>query len=453
MPARNCGRYLNDAIESVLAQSVGDLELILYDDASTDETAEVTRGVRDARVRCFRHASQRGIPETRNSCLRVARGRFVVWLDADDRLLPGALAALRSAVERRPTIGLAHGAFDVIAEDGRALPAWPMPFDTDVVEQGPRAFAELVVSNYITAPVIVRRECHDAVGPYATDMGPSSTDWEMWLRLALHADLAYVARPVAQYRQHGGSITRATHRPGARLRCDAAAVARVFAAWRHRIPDAEATERRARIALLAKALLFARDAVARDDWPGAAEAVHGHQDAAARCAADPAGVLAALAERDELAFHRESGALLGGLQPSLSGTRLGDRQGRVTASDASWDRMLESIATTVRGLVPANACVAAVDKWDPTLLHLAERTGYHFPDRRLMPDGYPPDSESAIAHLEELRRRGASYLVFPCAAFWWLEYYGAFAGYLETTHETVWRDEQCVIFHLEGRAA
>jgi Glycosyl transferase family 2 len=452
MPTRNCAPYLAEAIDSVLSQSAADLELVLYDDASDDDTAAIARSFRDRRMRYFRHAGHQGIPATRNSCLRAARGRFVAWLDSDDRFLPEAIAHLLAAIEQHPGVGLAHGAFKVIAADGRPLPDWPMPFDENVVEDGQAAFRELVVLNYITAPVLVRRECHDRVGPYATDIGPGSTDWEMWLRLVLHTDVAYVARPLAEYRQHPQSITAAAHRPGTRLRCDAAAVARVFSRHRDTIPDADALEAQARLALLAKALLFARDAIARLDWTLAAGAVAAHIGAVSVSSAGAEAVLSALDERNELRFHRQSRTLLGEIQRVLSATRMGPRLSRVAVTDDSWERTLESIAALVRAVVPDTACIAVVDKWDPTLIHLTGRTGCHFPDRRSMPDGYPADSERAIAHLEDLRQRGVSYLVFPSAAFWWLQHYEAFAAHLAARYRRVWHDAQCVIYSLSANA-
>ena len=453
MPARNCARYLADAIESVLDQSVRDLEIVVHDDASDDGAEAVVRACGDRRVRFARHARPIGIPANRNSLLAAARGELIVWLDADDRLLPGALESLVAALDAAPGVGLVHGAFDVIAADGRTLPPWPMPFDRDVVEHGPAAFAELAVANYITAPVLVRRACHERAGPYATAIGPSSTDWDMWLRIALDTDLAYVARPVGQYRQHGGSITAVSHRPGTRLACDAAAIAHVFARCADRIPDREAVRHRARLALFAKAVLFARDAVARSDWPLARDAVERHAAAAALGGAETAGLADAIRARSEIAFHRQSGTLLARLADVLAGSRLEDRLRRAAGGDDRWERTLERIAAIVRQVVPPDARVAAVDKWDPTLLHLADRAGCHFPDRRAMPDGYPADSERAIAHLEVLRTSGAGYLVFPSAAFWWLQHYEGLARHLETRYEAVWRDDDCVIYRLSGRAA
>jgi len=102
----------------------------------------------------------------------------------------------------------------------------------------------------------------------------------------------------------------------------------------------------------------------------------------------------------------------------------------------------------VRRVVPASAAMAVVDKWDPTVLHLSGRRGWHFPDRSAFPEGYPRTSELAIRHLAELRGEGASFLVVPSGGLWWLDHYAGLARYLEAEAGPVWRDERCLIFHF-----
>jgi hypothetical protein len=94
--------------------------------------------------------------------------------------------------------------------------------------------------------------------------------------------------------------------------------------------------------------------------------------------------------------------------------------------------------------------VAAIDKWDPTLLRLARRRGRHFPDRRHMPDGYPPDSESAVAHLELLRAEGVDHLAVPASSSWWLEHYGGLREHLTGRYRLVAADADCSVWDLSG---
>jgi hypothetical protein len=113
--------------------------------------------------------------------------------------------------------------------------------------------------------------------------------------------------------------------------------------------------------------------------------------------------------------------------------------------------LVREIQATVRGAVPALATVLVVSRGDDELLRLDSREAWHFPrhaDGRYA--GYhPADSETAIAHLEELREKGAQYIVFPASARWWLEYYEDFADHLDSHYSIVADDEPtCTIYAL-----
>jgi len=276
IPACNCSRYLKQALDSVLRQSLQDFEIIVYDDASMDDTPQVAAAVQDRRVRYFRNPRNMGVAATRNNCLAVSRGKYIAWLDADDLYYPEMLAVQSAVLDQHPNVGLVHGAYHVIDHEGRRLPDWPLPFSSEVIESGREAFRELILSNYITTPtVMVRRECHDQVGPFSEKIGKSSSDWEMWLRLTLHADLAFTSKVVAQYRQHNSSIS-ATTRNGERLRCDGRVVQHVLAIARDVIPNFEILQRQARTALAVKALRDSNDAFTSGCRAAALQAVmHG----------------------------------------------------------------------------------------------------------------------------------------------------------------------------------
>lgn len=103
VPVHDVERYLRGCVESVLAQSVAGIEVVLLDDASRDGSLRVAQALRDAHpgvVRILRHPSNLGLSETRNRLLQEARGGYVWFLDSDDVMLPGALAALHDIVDR-----------------------------------------------------------------------------------------------------------------------------------------------------------------------------------------------------------------------------------------------------------------------------------------------------------------------------------------------------------------
>jgi hypothetical protein len=461
VPARDAERFLGEALASALAQPVA-LELLVCDDGSRDGTRGIAAAVaaRDPRVRMLRHARARGVVAARNALLAEARGRYVAWLDADDAYVPGGLAAQVEVLERRADVVLVHGGAEIVDEVGSGLPPWRRPFDHDVIEDGRAAFAELLLANeLVTSTVVARRSALDAAGAFHR-VGTSSSDWDMWLRLALQGDIAYRAEPVARYRQHPASISRAATATGARLRCDTRVVRR---ALRLSPPIARSDPqwsgqlgRRARSALAAKALLAAGDFQTRGERRAALRALV----LAARMRPELATAgLAALARAvvagDDYAAFVASNAVLDRLAGALVGTRYGGVLAARAAPDPDWEAALERIARTVQAVTPPDAVLGTVTKWDPTLLRLSGRRGRNFPDRTTLPGGYPADDAVAVAHLEQQRARGLSHIVFPHASFWWLEHYAGLAERLRQSGPPVHADDECVVFDLrrKGRTA
>jgi hypothetical protein len=451
VPTRNQAAYLGGALASALAQDV-ELEVLVHDDASLDGTEGVVRQLADPRVRYLRHELPLGVARNRNTCLASARGRYVAWLDSDDEYLTGALARQLAVLEADSRIGLVHGSFRVIGAEDERLPDWPAPFDCDTVEPARQAFANLVASNEITtSTVVVRRSCHEAAGGFQRGAGASSSDWDAWLRLALRADVAYTTEPVARYRQHANTISRGTSASGERLRCDIAVVRGLLSSEHSRLPDRRRVAATASAALAVKALAHAGDLLTRGRREASMRAVA----LSARLAPGPIARLAprllrSTARGDTYGCYRANKKMLARLAEVLEGTRYGAKVGAAAATDADWEAVVARAAEAVRRVVPADARVGAVTKWDPTLLELSGRRGHNFPDRRRLPDGYPRDGAAAVAHLEHMRGEGLSHLVLPNASFWWLEHYPALARHLDDRAVRLWADEDCLIYELRA---
>jgi glycosyltransferase involved in cell wall biosynthesis len=117
IPAHNAGAYVGEAVASVLTQGVADLEVIVIDDASTDNTAQVVSEVRDPRVQLVR-SPKIGVGAARNRGLEMARGRFIAFLDADDRWTPGKLDRQLELLESEPDVGFVFTNFRRFDADG-----------------------------------------------------------------------------------------------------------------------------------------------------------------------------------------------------------------------------------------------------------------------------------------------------------------------------------------------
>ena len=116
IPAHNREAYIGRAVTSALAQTVGDLEVVVLDDGSQDDTPRILGEIADRRLRVIRHETNGGIPAARNTLLEAARGRYIAWLDSDDIALPERLKVQLRALERRPELAFV-GACAVECDD------------------------------------------------------------------------------------------------------------------------------------------------------------------------------------------------------------------------------------------------------------------------------------------------------------------------------------------------
>lgn len=453
MPTWNRAPLLSQAIDSVLGQTMDDLELVVVDDGSTDDTAAVLGRVKDRRLRVATSPRREGIARTRNRCLAQARGSCIAWLDSDDLYEVDALETLTRALDRHPTAGFVHGAYTLIDGEGSPLPCWPLPLGIDRIDTGRDTLSELVLANFITTPtVLLRRDLLDRAGGFALAMGNNCEDWELWLRCALHTDFAYTARAVTRVRLHAASSSRADIGTGRRRRGEIAAVERFFARHAAGLDDAGALQRRAQAAIASRLLTTATQAmlVGRRDAAGRIlDGLHHHAPLVVtsrtrsylqRCAR----------EGREFHLHTAAKRLFATLSVELAGTRFVSRLAKLASRNPSWEATSRHLGRVLSRVTAVRDHVAVIDKWDPTTIHHSGRRGHHFPDLRLLPGGYPTDSRAAIEHLEQLRERGLAFLAVPEQAFWWFQHYPGFLLHLEGTARRVWDDPRCVVFALRN---
>src|SRR5205807_5685609 len=193
----NDARYLPAAIESVLRQTVEDLELIVVDDGSTDETPAILSAVTDRRVVVLRNDRQLGLATSLNHGLDHGNGRYVVRLDADDVALPRRIELQLSCMEQLAVLGTAVLDLD---ETGRPGTLHRNPL-------GPRAvrWLSLFSSPFFHPTVLVAR---DALGDLRYD--PSyleSEDYDLWTRILARADGANLPEPLVLKRVHPGQAS------------------------------------------------------------------------------------------------------------------------------------------------------------------------------------------------------------------------------------------------------
>jgi glycosyltransferase involved in cell wall biosynthesis len=204
----NYGCYIRGAIESVLAQTLQDFEIIVVDDGSIDETPELVRPfLDDARVRYLR-TDHLGQPAAKNAGIRAATGRYVAFLDADDLWLPTKLEKQVALFERSgPEVGVVICRRRWIDEQGNLLPYGERsPQRGDVL-------AQIFHRPFICfSSSMIHRDVLEDVGLFDESI-PMSIDYDLWLRIALRYHFDFVDDPLVLYRTgHANLSTRLSER-------------------------------------------------------------------------------------------------------------------------------------------------------------------------------------------------------------------------------------------------
>jgi hypothetical protein len=205
IPAYNAADTLEEAIDSVLAQTRPDFEVIVVDDGSTDDTAAIAAGYADPRVRVYSQQNA-GPSAARNRGIAQAVGEYVSSLDSDDLWLPDYLAEMGRALEENTRADFAYTRAWILDASDRfrtvATGAWHRP-STSMLPRD-QFVAELLQECFVNAPTI-RRTALEQVGGYDERISHGE-DWELWLRLANAGfEAVRVEGPLTIYRNRPGS--------------------------------------------------------------------------------------------------------------------------------------------------------------------------------------------------------------------------------------------------------
>jgi glycosyltransferase involved in cell wall biosynthesis len=228
IPTYNSEPHIVFTIDSILGQSMPDLELVLLDDGSSDRTLAIAGdyAARDQRVRLVR-GEHAGIAGARNRGLAAtnAKSEFVTFFDHDDTWEPNALELLIGALEANPRCVAAHGVARCIDTHGKVWPTDDHPERTrdrvavvgdrvvSLPLSAPTTFGAELIKNYITTPgtSLVRRPVLEAVGGFEASTVPCD-DWDMNLRICRRGDYAFVNEILLNWRRHAGAASQSSKR-------------------------------------------------------------------------------------------------------------------------------------------------------------------------------------------------------------------------------------------------
>jgi glycosyltransferase involved in cell wall biosynthesis len=207
VPCYNYGRFLHQCVRSVLEQSIGDLRVLVIDDASSDDTLSVAQSLAhaDRRVSVISHSQNQGHISTYNEGIEWASADYFLLLSADDLLVPGALERAAAVMDADPDVVLTHGKSLVWYVD--------LPFPQSASEQGNTWARQDLIEEMcstannpvFTATAIARTCTQKTIGDYHASL-PHSGDMEMWLRFAAHGAVAHINAVQAIYRRHSSAM-------------------------------------------------------------------------------------------------------------------------------------------------------------------------------------------------------------------------------------------------------
>jgi len=198
IPTYNRAGMVGDAIRSALAQTYPAVEVIVVDNASTDNTTEVLASLNDPRLRFERNEKNLGLFGNFNRCIALARGSLVHILHSDDTIPPGFTQACVDVFLAHPEVGMTFTPAVVMG----GAPGWQPAPGGDRVFNPPDGFRAILRDRGLVAcpSVMVRKEVYSEIGPFSTDY-PYSADLYEWLTLARGHAIARVGRTFVSYRQ------------------------------------------------------------------------------------------------------------------------------------------------------------------------------------------------------------------------------------------------------------
>ena len=193
IPTYNRATLLARALDSALAQTLSDFEVLVVDDGSTDETEAVVRGCGDDRVRYLRQPTNQGVSAARNRGLQEARGPFIAFLDSDDVWFPHKLDAQVTRFRELPEdVGLLYGGVENEYDQGQR--------ELQMPSHRGDLYATLLVRNVIhgTSGVMIRRDVVTTVGFFDEEI-PAIEDYDYWLRASRFFEVDYIEEPLIRY--------------------------------------------------------------------------------------------------------------------------------------------------------------------------------------------------------------------------------------------------------------
>jgi len=203
LPTYNRARLLKRSIASVLEQTYRNLELIVVDDCSVDDTMNVVRSFDDKRIRYIRHKNNRGEAASRNTGIKLAEGKYIASQDSDDEWVREKLEKQMKVFENSPSnLGVVYsGLWKIKGDKKNYIPSG------GIKKKEGHVHNELLKVNFIGTPTtVIKKECFEKVGFFDERLF-HLVDWELWIRISKHYDFKYISEALTLVHFTKGSIS------------------------------------------------------------------------------------------------------------------------------------------------------------------------------------------------------------------------------------------------------
>lgn len=390
IPTYNRSELLKISLKSVLGQDYSDFQVLVLDNASTDDTEAVVRSFVDSRIIYARSETNIGAFRNWNRAIEITSSPYLSILSDDDTLLPSFIRESILALDNHPGAGFSAAQAKFIDSNSAPLQVTATELSDNLPEgliNGFEFIQQIVDGRkwiLRTSTVMFRAEALALVGAFDTPHSKYMIDLNIYLRLAAQFDVVSIAKELAQVRFHVGQDSQVSFHGGTG-------------------PLAVMAERIDGIAYLLQS-------------PHAEDVSYRHW----------------LAERLLYMNMRRS---------ELTSQWLLDL-------NLNWEERLQIARREIVNSIPAGESLILVDEnqWGSEIL--SEFRSLPFLERNGQYWGPPQDDHTAICELERMRRSGGSFMIFGWPAFWWLDYYAGLRNYLSTKFRCVLHNSRLMAFDL-----
>lgn len=205
IPTYNYSRFIERAVNSVLSQSYQDYEIIIVDDASTDDTKDIVGKYNDSRIKYIQHNVNRGLSWTRNTGIKAAKGMYLAFLDSDDTWMPEKIEAQIEVFRNgQDNLGVVYTSMKIFDNTTSNTTSAPSPTYRGQILQ------RLLEANKLgggSSSVMIKKTCFDNAGLFDVSMRYGYEDWDMWIRIAEHYYFDFIDKELVILTTHAHNMS------------------------------------------------------------------------------------------------------------------------------------------------------------------------------------------------------------------------------------------------------